>query len=70
MRWAYALALSADAGATLDDLREAVKTLEETEKTIRQVYGGAHPFTVRVDNALRVSRAALRARETPPPGGA
>ena len=57
-----------DEGATLDDLREAVTTLEETAKTTRQVYGGAHPLTVGVEGALRLWRAALRARETPPAG--
>ena len=64
MRWTYACALYDDAGATLDDIREAVTTLEETAKTIRQVYGGTHPLTVKIGNALRESRAALAARET------
>ena len=32
-----------DPGATLDDLREAVATLEETAPTARRVFGGAHP---------------------------
>ena len=50
--------------ATLDDLRESVETLQETAKTIRQVYGGAHPMAVGIENALRQSRAALAARET------
>ena len=31
MRWIYAKALYLDPGATLDDLREAVTTLEETD---------------------------------------
>ena len=43
MRWHYAMALYKDAGATLDDLREAVATLEDTERTARRVLGGAHP---------------------------
>ena len=30
-------------GATLDDLREAVTTLEDTERIARRVLGGAHP---------------------------
>ena len=51
-----------DDGATRDDLREAVKTLEETEPTARRVLGGANPLTVRIEVALRDSRAALRAR--------
>ena len=68
MRQNYAAALCNDEGATLDDLREAVTSLEETAKTTRQVYGGAHPLTVGVEGALRLWRAALRARETPPAG--
>ena len=57
-----------DTGATLDDLREAVTTLDETERTARRVLGGAHPVTVDIAKSLREARAALRARETPPPG--
>ena len=57
-----------DDGATLDDLREAVTTLEETERIARRVLGGAHPQTTGIDEALKCTRAALRARETPSPG--
>ena len=64
------MALSPDAGATLDDIREAVTTLEEIEKTARRVLGGAHPITTGIESALRKAQAALRARETPPPGRA
>jgi hypothetical protein len=63
MRKTYALALYKDAGATLDDLREAVATLEETERTGRRVLGGAHPLVVAIEGHLRASRSALRARE-------
>ena len=63
MRWNYAEALYKDDGATLDDLREAVTTLEETERTARRVFGGAHPLTTGIEGDLRNSRAALRARE-------
>ena len=52
-------------GATLDDLREAVTTLEDTERIARRVLGGAHPDTTRIENALRSARAVLRARDTP-----
>ena len=45
MRWNYARALWNDDGATPDDLREAVTTLEETARTARRVLGGAHPLT-------------------------
>ena len=70
MRWRYAEALCWDTAATLDDVREAVTTLEETLPTARRVLGGAHPFTVEVERNLGDVRAALRARETPPPGSA
>jgi len=63
MRGYYAEALYKDDGATLDDLREAVTTLEDTERTARRVFGGAHPIT----KALRNARAALRAREEAAP---
>ena len=59
------MALYLDAGATLDDLREAVTTLEDTERIARRVLGGAHPHTVDMEQSLRKARAALRARETP-----
>ena len=65
MRCGYAEALYKADGATLDDLREAVTTLEETARISRRVFGGAHPFTVDVEYALRDARAALRAREAP-----
>ena len=65
MRWSYAAALHNDKGATLDDLREAVNTLEEIERIARRVFGGAHPTTIGIEHTLRNARAALRARETP-----
>ena len=65
MRSLYAQALYTDDGATLEDLREAVTTLEELERTARRVLGGTHPTTVRNEGSLRNARAALRARETP-----
>ena len=61
----YSSLLCDDDGATLDDLREAVTTLEETSRTARRVLGGTHPSTMVIGAALRVARAALRARETP-----
>ena len=57
-------------GATLDDLREAVTTLEDTARIGRRVLGGAHPDVVGIEKSLRSARAALGARETPSPGGA
>ena len=67
LRWTYGQALCRDDAATLDDLREGVTTLEETERTARRVLGGAHPLTKEIEDELRYARAALRARETPPP---
>ena len=64
MRWAYAWTLCDDTGATLDDLRESVKTLEETVPTARRVLGGVHPSVVDMEQSLRAARAALRARES------
>ena len=66
MRWNYARALCNDPGATLDGLREAVTTLEDTERIARRVLGGTHPTTEGVEDELRAARAALRAREKPP----
>ena len=63
MRWIYAAALCDDTGATLDDLSEAVTTLEDTERIMRRVLGGAHPDALQIEGALRQARAALRARE-------
>ena len=64
-RWIYAKTLWLDDGATLDHLREAVTTLEDTKRTARRVLGGAHPTTEGIEEDLEMSRAALRARETP-----
>ena len=66
MRWAYAQALYADPGTTLDDLREAVATIEDLARTARRVLGGTNPLTVGIVDSLRSSRAKLSARETQP----
>ena len=63
MRWNYAKALYKADGAPLDDLHEAVTTLEDTERTARRVLGGAHPETAGMEDNLQKLRAALRARE-------
>jgi len=47
---------------TLDDIREAVNTLEETVPTTRRLLGGAHPLARVMEEDLRKARAALRAR--------
>ena len=73
LRWKYAQSLFLDTDATLDDLREAVTTLEDGERIARRVLGGAHPVVSNTETSLREARAALRARETPsspPPSGA
>jgi len=69
LRWTYAQTLYKDTGATLDDLREAVSTLEETAQTAKCVLGGAHPLATAIADALEKSRAALRSRKTQPPSG-
>ena len=63
MRWYYAAALYQDDAATLDDLREAVATLEDAERTARRVLGGTHPLTMQIENIQQRSRDALSARE-------
>ena len=63
MRWTYAMALYKAESATLDDIRAAVTTLEDAERTARRVFGGAHPNTMGIEGSLRDARAALRARE-------
>ena len=69
MRSIYAVALWRDDGATLDDLREAVSTLEDAGRIGRRVLGGAHPMTARIEDNLQDARAALRARDTPSTSG-
>ena len=68
MRWNYAAALYNDEGATLDDLREAVTTLEDTARRARRALGGAHPIATGLGFELPRARAALDARETPKDG--
>ena len=64
MRLFCARALYEDEGATFDDVREAVTTLDDAERTARRVLGGAHPDTVDIEQSLRYARDTLRARET------
>ena len=61
--WNYAMALYKNEAATLDELREAVTTLEETERSARRVVGSAHPLTENIEGCLRDTRE-LSARET------
>ena len=65
MRSVYAEALCNDPDATLDDLLEAVTTLEDVTRIARRVFGGAHPTAETFELILQKARAALRAREAP-----
>ena len=65
LRGIYAQTLYKDKRATLDDLREAVETLEETERIAQRVLGGANPTVCAIVEALRYARETLRAREAP-----
>ena len=65
MRRVYGKALYMNNGATLDHLREAVTTLEETERVARRVLGGAHPLTMEIECAGWRAGARLHARENP-----
>ena len=66
MMGCYGQALYRDPDATLDGLREAVTTLEDTGRIARRVFGDAHPIRAGTEEFLRNARAALRAREAPP----
>ena len=59
MRWGYAEALYRDDGATLDEICEAVTTLEDVERIARRVLGGGHPTTEGIEESLRYARTAL-----------
>jgi len=63
MKMTYAEALYKDTSATLDNLLESVKTLEETGQTARRVLGSSHPTAEFIAGYLQNARAALRARE-------
>ena len=65
LKWLYAKALYKDDGATADDLREAIQTLEDAEPIARRVLGGSHPLVASIEQSLLDSRVALRAREQP-----
>ena len=63
MKWNYARALYLNPGATLDNLREAVTTLEDLAPNARRVFGGTHPNSRGIEIFLVEARAALRGRE-------
>ena len=56
MRANYATSLYADADATLDDLREALTTLEDAGRIARRVFGSAHPITMGLEDELQKAR--------------
>jgi len=62
-RCCYGEAIYEDSTATLDDLREAVATLEDTIRSARRVFGNTNPLAQGMECYLDESRAALRARE-------
>ena len=64
MRSNHAKSLYSEPSATLDDLNEAVTTLEEIERTARRVLGRSHPLTVDIEEDLQNAREnrSLRAR--------
>ena len=49
--------------STLDDLREAVTTLEDAERIARRVFGDAYLLTGGIERELQQARAALCARK-------
>ena len=63
MRWIYAHSFYEDDSATLDDIREAVTTLEDTTRIARRVFGSSNPLTTEIEGDLRKARAVLRDRE-------
>ena len=63
VRWTYAEAIWMDADATLDDVREAITTLDGTVRIARRVLGGDHPTVSTMEGDLEGARAALRFRE-------
>ena len=79
MSWCAALpsaftwaATYGDPGATLDELREAVETLEGVAPLWRRVFGDSHPETPRIHDALasareKLARAVAAAESQPPP---
>ena len=64
LRWRCAEALYKDDGATLDELREVMTTLDDAERIARRVLGNLHPTTEGMRRDVQVVRAALAARES------
>ncbi|CAH0372091.1 unnamed protein product [Pelagomonas calceolata] len=64
MKKIYAEVSYKNPDATLDDLREAVMTLEDAEPRAQRVFGSAHPLVEGIGISLRTARETLAARET------
>ena len=62
LTWIYGQVLYGGPAATSENLREAVKTLEEIAQTAQRVLGTTNPITVGIGQSLRQARAVLRAR--------
>jgi hypothetical protein len=59
MRWLHANILYMNDSATVDDLREAVTTLESVAISNKRILGASHPETQKVQNALATAREKL-----------
>ena len=59
MRLNYAQSLCQDDGANLDDMREAVTILEETDRTAQRVLGSGHPTAKDTRASLERARRRL-----------
>ena len=63
MRCNYAEALYRDDDVAIDEVREAVTTLEEIERIARRVFGGSHPLITGFEFHLTGARLMIRVRE-------
>ena len=54
------MSLYDDPDATLADLREAVTTLQDSQRIARRVFGGAHPLTMGIEDSLQEARDGSR----------
>ncbi len=61
-RGSYGQSLYENNAATLDDLREAVETYDDTRRIARRTLGGAHPLTAQIEQSLQYAREDLRLR--------
>ena len=60
IRTCYAISIYGDDSATHDDLREAVNTLDDSERIARRVLGGAHPLTKAIEQSLVETRKRVQ----------